>query len=441
MNTPTIVAKFGGSSLANAERIKRVADIIRANPHRNRIIVSAPGKRHDSDTKVTDLLIEWHTRITGGKTNAGEVCDTLFARFSQIACDLHLVIQIEREIEHIKIDLEKGASLDYAKSRGEYLIARMIAEYLGFQFVDAAHAIFFDVNGRLDTEKTNVVCTQLPDCFVIPGFYGQGKGQIVTFDRGGSDITGALVAAAVRAKGFTDVTYENWTDVSGIRMADPRIVNNPRRIDDITYAELRELTYSGASVFHSSAMFPVEDAGIPTHIRNTNDPKDPGTLIIPGKSDTIPQPITGIAGRTGFTEIRIYKRGVNDKVGFIRLLTTVLERFNVSIEHMPSGIDRISVIVNTEALRGNVQNIDGQIKAVCDPDRVEFCHHVALIAVVGRGMIHHKGSASKVFALIEKAGVNVRMITQGGDEMTIIIATDENDMPTTINAIYNGFVA
>ncbi len=434
-----IVTKFGGSSLADSGQFQKVKDILALDEARRYVVPSAPGKRFKEDTKVTDLLYRCYEQASAGQ-DYQETFDQIAARYMDIAEELGLKVNLGAALDEINEKIGQGATRDYCASRGEYLNGMLLADYLGWRFMDAAKVIFFDSNGQFDSEKTNVVMMALladnvPT--VVPGFYGSlPDGGVHTFSRGGSDITGAIVARAVGAD-----AYENWTDVSGFLMTDPRIVENPREINAITYAELRELSYMGASVLHEDAMFPVHKVGIPTIIRNTNNPQHPGTLIslsIP--YDTNVPIITGIAGHKGFSVISVEKAMMNSELGFGRKLLQVLEEHGISFEHMPSGIDSLCVVVNQEALRPHREEIVRQIADLTQPDKLLIHDNMSIIATVGRGMVNNCGTAARLFSALSRAGINVRMIDQGSSELSIIVGVDDNDFESTIRAIYNEFV-
>ncbi|MDO5145241.1 MAG: aspartate kinase [bacterium] len=434
-----IVTKFGGSSLADSGQFKKVKSILDLDSARRYVVPSAPGKRFKEDTKVTDMLYACQRMAHDGE-DYQEVFDKIAARYMDIADELSLKIDLGAALDEINERIREGASRDYAASRGEYLNGLLLADYLGWRFMDAAKVIFFDANGMLDAEKTNVVMMALladgvPT--VVPGFYGSmPDGSVHTFSRGGSDITGAIVARAVHAD-----AYENWTDVSGFLMADPRIVENPREISAITYAELRELSYMGASVLHEDAMFPVHKVGIPTIIRNTNNPQHPGTLIslqIP--ADRNVPIITGVAGHKGFSVISVEKAMMNAELGFGRRVLQILEDCGISFEHMPTGIDNLSVVVNKDVLAPHRETVVRRIADECHPDTLLIHDDMAVIATVGRGMVNNCGTAARLFSAMSRAGVNVRMIDQGSSELSIIVGVDESDFETTIRAIYNEFV-
>lgn len=433
------VVKFGGSSLADAKQFEKVRDIIMADKSRRFVVPSAPGKRFKDDTKVTDLLLMSQAASANGE-DWRSIFSKVEERYNGIIADLSLNISLEGEFELIRCHLEAGCTKDYAASRGEYLNGILLAEYLGFEFVDAATVVFFDKDGNFDSAKTNRVMGHvLESCenAVVPGFFGSGaNGDIITFSRGGSDITGAIVARAVNA----DV-YENWTDVSGFLMADPRIVENPEPINIITYRELRELSYMGASVLHEDAIFPVKAAGIPIHIKNTNDPSASGTRIVASTQQYQNEYIiTGIAGKKNFSLINIEKDMMNSELGFGMNVLKVLNDMGISFEHLPSGIDTMSVIVSDANIKGREREILARISALVSPDNIDIEKGIALIAVVGRGMIRTQGTACRVFDSLAREGVNIRMIDQGSSELNIIIGVEEKDFEAAIRTIYNEFV-
>lgn len=433
------VVKFGGSSLADAAQFQKVASIIRADDARRYVIPSAPGKRFDGDEKVTDLLYALH-RAYGGEGDPLPLFTKIKKRFDEIIAALQLNLSLDCEYLKIEKDLEKGAGADYAASRGEYLNGIILSAYLGFTFIDAATCIFFRADGQLDAEKTNNYLKGLLKAYpkaIIPGFYGiMPDGQVTTFSRGGSDITGSIVARASAA-----TLYENWTDVSGFLMADPRCVNNPRRIEIITYKELRELAYMGATVLHDEAVFPVRYVGIPICIKNTNRPDDPGTLIVPGAEEIIPDTIiTGIAGKTGFVAVTIEKDRMNLELGFGRKVFEVFEKYGLCIEHLPSSIDSISVIVNANQFKPLRSSIIADIYRATDPDSLVIDEHIAMIAVVGRGMVRNKGTAARIFRALAESKINIKMIDQGSSELNIIVGVEEKDFHAALRAIYAEFV-
>ncbi|MBR3367269.1 MAG: aspartate kinase [Lachnospiraceae bacterium] len=433
------VVKFGGSSLADAGQFRKVADIIHADPSRAYVVPSAPGKRFDGDTKVTDLLYAlYHKAAEGG--DMGPVLDTIRSRYQEIIDGLQLTdFSLDDQFAEIEARLKEDPQSDYAASRGEFLNAHIMARYLGYEFVDAAEVIFFDEDGNLESKRTKkAVAAKLENIprAVIPGFYGMGHdGKIRTFSRGGSDITGSIVAGAVKA----DV-YENWTDVSGFMVADPRIIKDPVNIDTITYRELRELSYMGASVLHEDAIFPVRGEGIPINIRNTNKPEDDGTWIVESTCQKSGYVITGIAGKKGFCTVLIYKALMNAEVGFGRRVLQAFEDNGISFEHMPSGIDTMTVVVHEDEFMHKEQKVISAIHRYVQPDVVEIESDLALIAVVGRGMKSMRGTAGRIFSALAHAKVNVRMIDQGSSELNIIIGVANEDFENAVRAIYDIFV-
>ena len=436
------VVKFGGSSLADAEHFRRVADIIKADPDRRYVVPSAPGKRFSSDTKVTDMLYTFFelVRSHASSEEIDAYYDKIKERYNGIIAELGLDFDLSGEYEYIKNAVLHNSGRDFAASRGEYLNGLILAKYLGFDFIDAENVIYFHENGTFDEEKTNdILSMELKDhkYAVIPGFYGIApNGTIVTFSRGGSDITGSIVARAAEAD-----LYENWTDVSGFLMADPRIIENPRPIDTITYRELRELSYMGATVLHEDAIFPVRYAGIPINIRNTNRPEDKGTMIVSHASSYDSEHvITGLAGKTGFSVITIEKDMMNSEVGFGRKVLECLEDNDISFEHLPSGIDTMSVIVSTQQLEGHRERVLQAMTRRTKPDSITVDDGLALIAVVGRGMVKAKGTAARVFSALSAAGINIRMIDQGSCELNIVIGVEEHDFQSALSAIYKEFV-
>ena len=429
------VVKFGGTSLASAEQIKKAASIVNGGPDRRYVVASAPGKRSGDDIKVTDLLYRCYDLAAAG-SDFSETLAAIEARFADIIRGLGVTFDLASELSVLREHLAAVPDRDYMASRGEYLNAKIIAAYLGFPFVDAAEAIFFAENGALDEERTfRTTRKRLSglDRAVIPGFFGvMPNGAVHTFSRGGSDITGSIVAQAVRAD-----LYENWTDVSGMLSADPRIVKDPRVIDHITYTELRELSYMGASVLHEDAVFPVRKAGIPINIRNTNRPEDPGTMIVPWADKSVKsRVVTGIAGRKGFTSIALEKSMMNAEVGFTARLFAILAEHGVAFEHCPSGIDTISVIVNTEHFRPVRDRILIAIQKELEPDAMTVEDGLAMIAVVGCGMVYSKGTAARVFKALADSDVNIRMIDQGSSELNIIVGVEEADYEDAIRGIY-----
>ena len=434
------VAKFGGSSVADALQIEKIRKIIEDDGEIKYVVVSAPGKRFSEDSKITDLLYLCKTHIEH-KIPYQQIFQVVRDRFMAVRVNLDVDVNLDREFDEIKKNLEDGASADYIASRGEYLNAMIIAAYLGYDFVDAAKMVKFDEKGRFMEELTNKeIKKELAnhEKAVIPGFYGSKvDGSVRTFSRGGSDITGALVARAVEA----DV-YENWTDVSGFLMADPRIFDNPKPISTVSYKELRELSYMGASVLHEDAIYPARVANIPINIRNTNRPQDPGTIITsePGQLEE-GQIIAGIAGSKDFTVIAMYKNLMSSERGFIRKMTGILEDYDVPIEHIPSGVDTLSVVLDNDGIDGRLDEIVEEFERQLKPDTIEVFEDMALIATVGHGMSYRPGVAAKLFVALAQENVNIRMIDQGSSEMNIIVGVENKDFETAIKAIYRAFVS
>lgn len=431
------VTKFGGSSLASAEQFKKVANIVLSDRDRKYVVPSAPGKRFSDDNKVTDLLYRCYDEFSKGQESKS--FEMIKERYNLIIEGLGLDLSLEHEFELLRLSFIGRAGRDYAASRGEYLNGIILAKYLGFDFIDAAEVIFFKNDGTFDSEKTNdVMSERLKDSeyAVIPGFYGKMPNDTIkTFSRGGSDITGAIVARAAHAD-----EYENWTDVSGFMIADPRIVENPKYISVITYKELRELSYMGAGVLHADSIFPVKAAGIPIHIKNTNAPEDEGTMIVthtdPSKDLSI---ITGIAGKRDFTVLTLEKDMMNEEKGFGRRLLQVLERHDLSFEHLPSGIDTMSVVINDHDLVGKEDDIIADLIETCAPDTISFEKNIALVAVVGRGMKNAKGTAAALFDSLASADINIKMIDQGSSELNIIVGVDNKDFEKAITTTYSYF--
>ncbi len=432
------VVKFGGSSLSNSEQFMKVRAIITSDAARRYVVPSAPGKRSASDTKVTDMLYRCYSLAENGE-DFDDALAAISARYQEIIDSLSLNISLEDEFQTIHAQFSAHAGKDYAASRGEYLNGILLASYLGYTFLDAADYIFFKEDGTFDADYTNMVLSAKlagTERAVIPGFYGSYRdGRVKTFSRGGSDITGSIVAKAVHAN-----LYENWTDVSGFLVTDPRIVENPRVIETITYRELRELSYMGASVLHEDAIFPVRSAGIPINIRNTNIPEDPGTFIVENTSKKAPFTITGIAGKKGFTAINIEKDMMNTEIGFGRKVLTAFEDNGISFEHMPSGIDTLSVLVHQTEFEAKEQAVLAEIHKLAKPDSIDIATDLALIAVVGRDMKSNRGTAARIFAALDRASINIRMIDQGSSELNIIIGVAGTDFEAATNAIYHAFV-
>ena len=431
--------KFGGTSLCNAENFTKVKNLILADKARKYVVPSAPGKRFPGDEKITDLLYLCYAKNSNG-LSFDDTFEQITERYVGIEQELGLKTNIASELSAIKKNILSGASEDYIASRGEYLSGLLLADYLGFDFYDAAELISFHADGTYDDETTQKWTQKLADTqnVVIPGFYGRKRdGSIKTFSRGGSDITGAIVARATQA----DV-YENWTDVSGFLMADPRIVENPKVISVVTYSELRELSYMGATVLHEDSIFPVRRAQIPINVRNTNSPEDEGTMVIPDaflkyyKREGV---LTGVAGRKGFTVITVYKDNMHNEVGFGYRMLRVLDRYNISFEHIPSGIDTMSLVISDSKLKEHLEQVLREIQRDCEPQSIEVYSNMALVATVGKGMIRSLGVAARLFGALYEAGVNVRMIDQGSSEMNIIVGIENDDLDTAVKAIYRAF--
>ena len=432
------VVKFGGSSLANAEQFVKVSNIIHADESRRYVVPSAPGKRFADDTKVTDMLYSCYELAENGQAFTKQL-NQIKDRYNEIIRGLKLDFSLEDDFETIKKKFIDKAGSMYAASRGEYLNGKIMAKYLGYEFVDSANVIRFDKNGNLDADKTNDLLAKYLENVehaVIPGFYGaMANGKVVTFSRGGSDITGSLVAKAVRAD-----LYENWTDVSGCLVTDPRIIKNPEVIHTITYMELRELAYMGASVLHEDAIFPVRKAGIPINIRNTNAPEDDGTMIVASTCRTPKYTITGIAGKKGFVAVNIEKDMMNSEIGFGRKVLSAFEDNGISFEHMPSGIDTMTIFVHQDEFEEKEQKVISDINHLAKPDNIHMESDLALIAVVGRGMKSTRGTAGRLFSALAHAHINVKMIDQGSSELNIIIGVRNEDFEDAIQAIYDIFV-
>lgn len=430
------VLKFGGSSLADAEQFKKVKEIVLADETRKYVVVSAPGKGKTSKHKITDLLLMCYQLASHG-LNFHEVYINIEDTYKAIVSDLALDVDIEKILRDIFLDIQNGASPDYTASRGEYINGIIMANFLGWNFIDPKDLIFFK-NGQLDELKTEDTIREIlshKEYSVIPGFYGSDEnGQIKTFSRGGSDVTGALVANGIVA----DV-YENWTDVSGFLVADPKIVMDSKTIKNITYKELRELSYMGAPVLHEDAILPVKKHGIPINIRNTNEPENEGTTIIGHYNGEISNNITGVAGREGFISITIEKTFMNSDLGFFRRLMSVFETNEIPIEHMPSSIDSVSLVVETGKIADKLKKVIEEIKIYTNPDAITVEDGMALVAIVGKGMVKRKGTSAKVFSALAKENINVRMINQGSSELNIIIGIEEEDFEKAIKAIYEEF--
>ena len=433
------VVKFGGSSLCDAEHFKKVREIVLDDPARCYVVPSAPGKRFDGDEKVTDLLYRCYRMVELNQSHE-EVFARIADRYLSIVEELGIDFDMRPILSETCDAIRRRRSVDFAASRGEYLCGIVLAKYLGWDFIDPVDVIKFDRRGAFAAEWTNEMLMRAMEDHpraVIPGFYGSyPNGDVHTFSRGGSDVSGAIVARAAEA----DV-YENWTDVNGFLMADPRVVDNPRTIRQLTYRELRELSYMGATVLHEEAIFPVHKAGIPTNIRNTNNPEDPGTLIVAQPTEeSFATPITGIAGHKDFTLITIDKAMMNAEYGFGRRVLQALEDFDVSFEHLPTGIDTMCVIVSDRELSTRKDQIIQRIRQTCQPDSIEIQSGLALIATVGYGMVRRRGTAAKLFKALYEADVNVRMIDHGSSELNIIVGVDTADFETAMRAIYHAFV-
>lgn len=440
------VLKFGGTSMANADSIRQVGEIIRADKAARIIVVSAPGKREKTDTKVTDMLYECY-RARQVSADVRDSFDKIRKRFDDIIEGLGIEFSLKPYLDRILYDLEGGASVDYMASRGEYLSALVTAAYLGYKFIDAKDIVKFNPDGSFNAELTNELCAselkkQGEKGVVVPGFYGQTVGgDIKTFSRGGSDVTGAILARAVNAS-----VYENWTDVDGFMTCDPRIVKDPEVIRMLTYRELRELSYMGANVLHPESIFPVRKSNIPIRIRNTFNPQSEGTMIVStnsflkGEYTRPKNTITGIAGKTDFLAIHLEKQMMNNECGFARKVLSVLEDYGINLEHMPSGIDTLTVVF--ESIDDTTVNrIMEDIRVTCEPDRMELVRNLALVAVVGHGMSRRKGTAMRICNSLYHAGVNIRMIDQGSSEFNVIVAVENADYEKAISALYNEFHA
>lgn len=434
------VLKFGGSSMADAAQYAKVRSIVESDPSRQVVVVSAAGKRFKDDHKITDLLYLCHAHMKYGVDCSG-IFQMIESRYLSIRDELGLHTDLESEFDALRAKLKSSITVDELVSRGEYFSARLMADYLGFDFLDAELWMKFRFDGSIDQDATYEALSQLAEGrkVVLPGFYGvMPDGHIKTFSRGGSDITGAVAAAALDA----DV-YENWTDVSGILMADPRIIQDPKPIRRVTYNELRELSYIGAQVLHEGTIFPVREKNIPLNIRNTNDPENPGTLIMESFDDTAdenPGFITGIAGRKNFSIITIAKNGLSGEVGILRKILEIFEAHNVNIEYIPNGIDSVSLVVSAEKVSGCLYSILGELQKTIRPDSVNLTENIAIVAAVGRKMAYRPGISGKIFATLGENGINIRMISQGPDELNIIVGVDNKDFAGTIRVLYENFV-
>ena len=433
------VSKFGGSSVADASQFRKVRDIVLSDPSRKLVIASAAGKRDKDDHKITDLLYLCHAHLTYG-VSCDEIFDKISRRFIEIRDDLGLTYRIENELESLRSRLNKDMPIDELVSRGEYLTSRLLAEFLGYTFLDAAECIFMDYDGKFQADKISHAIKNAVSRYqgiVIPGFYGAlPSGKIKVMSRGGSDITGSLIAAACQAD-----LYENWTDVSGILMADPRIVDNPSPISEITFAELRELSYMGASVLHEDSVAPVKEVGIPLNIRNTNDPAHPGTMILESvarKEDDNDKFITGIAGKKNFIILTVSKR-MNGSNETLRDVLEILDRHKVQAEHISMGIDQFALVLSQTSIGEGLYEMIGDIRTKCSPDDVSVQDGIALVAAVGRKMIFRPGISGKVFNALGKEGINIRTIAQGSDELAIIVGVDNSQSENTVRVLYHSF--
>lgn len=430
--------KFGGSSVADGIQLRKIKDIVEADKDRRYVVVSAPGKRYGADSKITDLLLMCKAQADNNIPYE-QIFQVIEDRFNAVKMHLGVDVDLNDEYKEILKRLDEGCSEDYIASRGEYLSAIMVAEFLGFDFVDTPGLILFDSKKRLLIEETNEALSKelaKHECAVIPGFYGSyaDSDEICVFSRGGSDVTGSLVARAVSA----DV-YENWTDVSGLLMADPRIVENPLPIESISYPELRELSYMGASVLHEDAVFPVRQAGIPIIIKNTNDPDDPGTTITTESQSKTDRVLSGIAGKQPFTVISVYKNMMNKEVGFVRRTLAVLEDLGISFDHIPTGIDSLSVVIESAALEDHIDDVLKEFEQRLHPDEINVVPDMAMIAVVGIGLTRTLGVASRITGALSDAGINIRMLNQGASEINVIIGVESSDFEDAIRAIYYAF--
>ncbi len=435
------VAKFGGSSLGSAGQFKKVKNIVESDANRGLVVVSAVGKRNKQDNKITDLLYLCHAHLKYSVSY-----DLLFSqietRYFEIKEELGLKCDLQKEFDIIRKNMTKNMNRDYLVSRGEYLAGLLMAEFLGYDFVDAADVVHFNFDGKVDIERTRESLAKVRENSsktLIPGFYGSlPNGEVKLFSRGGSDITGAILAQCIDAE-----IYENWTDVSGTLVADPNIVSNPKRIEIITYSELRELSYMGANVLHTDAIAPVKQANIPIIIKNTNDPSNPGTLIVNETHELLAEaevsPITGIAGKKDFSIVSIYKDNLSTEVGIIKKVIEIFEKYEVNIEHIPTGIDTFSVIVSTNSIKSSVYEIISEIKSKCKAE-VVVSNELSLIAIVGRNMKNKPGTSGKIFEAIGSSDVNIKVISQGADEISIIIGVENKDFEKTIKNIYCHFI-
>lgn len=433
-----IVSKFGGTSLANSKQFLRVKDIVLNDEDRRYIVASAPGKSDSEDTKVTDLLYLSYD-LAKHKIAFSDTLEKVFNKYEEIVNGCGLNLDLTKHFEKIKLELEEGRDRDYIASRGEYLNALILSELLGYEFIDAKDLIFFNNNGNFDEKKSYDAIYEMSKKHkkaVIPGFYGSMPNkEVKTFSRGGGDLTGSIISRGVKTS-----LYENWTDISGFMSADPRIIKNPKKIEVITYKELRELSYAGASVLHEEAILPVTAAGIPIEIKNTFKPEEKGTIIVPDTDKKGPSEITGVSGKKHFSVINIEKIQMNKDKSFHRKLMSVLEVNGIVLEHMPSSIDSLSLIVADKYLTGKTDTIETELKSFCNPDKVAFKSGIALITVVGRGMKNSIGTSAKLFTALAASKINVRMIVQGASEINIIVGVEEKDYERAIESIYDAFM-
>lgn len=434
------VVKFGGSSMADAAQLTKVKNIVESDPARRVVVVSAAGKRNSDDHKITDLLYLCHAHIKYG-VEYESIFNIIRQRYIEIKRDLNLDTDIEVVLDEIEAKMKSGISQDELVSRGEYLAARLMADLLGFDFLDSSLWLKFKFDGSIDQETSYETLAKMVGSrkVVIPGFYGSmPDGTIKVLARGGSDITGALAAAALDA----DV-YENWTDVSGILMADPKIVKNPKPIERVTYDELRQLSYIGAQVLHEATIFPVKEKNIALNIRNTNEPDHPGTLIMEKFDDALEKDdrvITGIAGRRNFTTVTVAKTGLSSEIGGLRCILQVFEKHGISVEYVPSGIDSVSLVVSADKVAPCLYSILGEIEREYKPDDISVTENIAIVAAVGRRMAQRLGTSGKIFATLGENGVNIRMISQGPDELNIIVGVEGKDFEHAIQVLYDNFV-
>lgn len=435
------VAKFGGSSVADGIQLTKTKKIIEQDPDRRYIVVSAPGKRFEGDNKITDLLYLCKTHIDHNLPY-DQIFQVVADRFMAVEVNLGVDVDLLGYFDEIRENLRHNPSADYIASRGEFLSAVLTAAFLGFDFVDTAPLIKFDSRGKIMMEETDQALREellKHEKAVLPGFYGSTPdGKIKTFSRGGSDITGALVARALKA----DV-YENWTDVSGFLMADPRIVKNPKQIKMISYKELRELSYMGAGVLHEDAIYPARMANVPINIKNTNAPGDFGTMIV-GEADFEESPsksriVTGIAGSKDFTVVALYKNMMSSERGFVRRILGILDDYDINFEHLPSGIDTVSVVMSNKSIGDRLDEVLDAFRSRLRPDSIDVIENISLIATVGRRMSYRSGVAARLFGALAEAKVNIRMIEQGSSEMNIIVGVENKDFEKAVRAIYDAF--